>query len=112
MLQGNVFLRFAVGALEILSCDMVQHVLIGVTLQELRHSRCIYQPGSARKVLCNTFMFFIITVYVIQVSKYQTVLLHLPVHLGVRHPVGTSIDLMALLQSHAPSHTELISTQY
>ena len=56
-------------------------------------------------------MFFVITVYVIQVSKYQTVLLHLSVHLGVRHPVGTSIDLMALLQSHAPSHTELISTQ-
>ena len=33
MLQENVFLRFAVGALEILSCDMVQHVLTGVTLR-------------------------------------------------------------------------------
>ena len=54
MLQGNVVLTFAVGALEILSCDMVQHVLTGVILQELCRSRCIYQPGSARKVLCNT----------------------------------------------------------
>ena len=33
----------AVGAQEILSCDMVQHVLTGVPLQELCHSRSIYQ---------------------------------------------------------------------
>ena len=38
------FLRFEVGALEILSCDMVQHVLIGVTLQELRRKQ-MYLPA-------------------------------------------------------------------
>ena len=43
MLQGNVFLRCAVGAQEILSSDMIQHVLTGVPLQELRRSK--FQPA-------------------------------------------------------------------
>ena len=49
-IRCKAFPRYAVRAQDILSCDMVQHVLTGVPLKELHRSRSIYQPGSARKV--------------------------------------------------------------
>ena len=97
MLQGNVFLRCAVGAQEILSSDMIQHVLTGVPLQELRSSRS--QPARNQHERYYVILYYYCVCYT---GFQETVLLHLPVHLGVRHPVGTSIDLMTLLQSHPP----------
>ena len=36
---------------ELLSSDVIQHVVCGIPYKELRKSRAIYQPGSARKVM-------------------------------------------------------------
>ncbi|KAL5479381.1 hypothetical protein EMCRGX_G022899 [Ephydatia muelleri] len=41
---------------ELLSSDVIQHVVCGIPYKELRKSRAIYQPGSARKVAHSSAM--------------------------------------------------------